>query len=279
MRHSDQAITLVELLVSIAIITVLVGILMPAIPQDRAAAQQSTCLTNLKSIGLAVVMYADDYDGYMPLAAPVTLKGQILTRSKYVVNSYTEQQKQPFINENVAVINAIMPYVRSTSVFCCPSTTIVTSDKSAPGKIGKNGIKVSYAYNGYLNAYSLDSVKSPNNLVSVWEGYGPYNYPGYAISSPNLPCQSKGITADKCRFGLVKGTETAPAFGLMAIHRKVMNCVRADGSARAIMFGGSDKTPDPRYDPCSKYDKDHRCLQRYSDTEGYIPFFRPDSAF
>ena len=279
MRHSDQAITLVELLVSIAIITVLVGILMPAIPQDREAAQQSTCLTNLKNVGLAIVMYADDYDSNMPLAAPVTSKGKILTRDKYVVNGISVQQKQQFMNENLAVMNAIVPYIKSTSVFCCPSTTTITSDKSAPRINRKSNIKVSYAYNGYLNAYSLDSVKSPNNLVSVWEGYGLNNYPGYAISMPNLPCQSKGITADKCRFGLVKGTETAPAFGVMAIHRKVMNCVRADGSARAIMFGGGNKAPDPRYDPCSKYDKDHRCLQKFSDTEGYIPFFRPDSAF
>ena len=62
------AFTLVELLTVIAIIAVLAAILFPVFASARAKARQTACLSNLKQVGLAVQMYAQDYDGIFPYA-------------------------------------------------------------------------------------------------------------------------------------------------------------------------------------------------------------------
>jgi len=58
--------TLIELLVVIAIIAILMAILMPALHRAKEQGKAVSCLNNLKQVGLAAILYAENYDSYVP---------------------------------------------------------------------------------------------------------------------------------------------------------------------------------------------------------------------
>lgn len=58
--------TLIELLVVIAIVTILAGLLFPVFVRAREQARRTACFSNLRQIGLAVMMYRDDHEGFFP---------------------------------------------------------------------------------------------------------------------------------------------------------------------------------------------------------------------
>src|SRR5205085_170113 len=65
-RRERFAFTLVELLVVIGIIALLIGFLMPALTRAREQSKATVCLSNMRQIGLGVVMYANTNRGYFP---------------------------------------------------------------------------------------------------------------------------------------------------------------------------------------------------------------------
>ncbi len=66
-----SAFSLIELLVVISIVSLLAGMLLPALKQARECARAASCASNLRQIGLATQMYLDDYGRFFLYEQPV----------------------------------------------------------------------------------------------------------------------------------------------------------------------------------------------------------------
>ncbi len=100
---SRNGFTLIELLVVIAIIAILAAILFPVFARAREKARQTSCLSNLRQIGMAVVMYAGDYDETMFWKQGALHWGQLGHMGMY---GWQE---------------VIQPYIKNRQVYLCPS--------------------------------------------------------------------------------------------------------------------------------------------------------------
>jgi prepilin-type N-terminal cleavage/methylation domain-containing protein/prepilin-type processing-associated H-X9-DG protein len=131
--------TLIELLVVIAIIAILAAILFPVFAKAREKARQSSCLSNIKQLGLAMLSYVADYDQtYPPMMSMSLTNGHF-----YISNGLTGGFFQGWEDTTY-------PYCKSWQLHMCPSA-YDTSGGSPPH---------SYTYNyrlGYANGTTVVS--------------------------------------------------------------------------------------------------------------------------
>src|SRR5205085_4778322 len=101
-RRRYPGFTLIELLVVIAIIAILAAILFPVFAQAREKARQAGCLSNLKQIGLAAQMYAQDYEERLPGTELGEGAGEYYW------------------------LEMLSPYTKNREIFHCPSAAVKT---------------------------------------------------------------------------------------------------------------------------------------------------------
>ncbi len=150
-NRRSRGFTLIELLVVIAIIAILAAILFPVFAQAREKARQISCASNLRNLGTAVLMYTQDYDEVLPLAAYATAGFDFLTW-----HDLTD------------------PYAKNQQIWHCPSSQVKKTD--ANGRITTQfGYNVRYLTNIAMDfsnanghtAVSLAAVQAPVETVML----------------------------------------------------------------------------------------------------------------
>jgi len=132
------AFTLIELLVVIAIVAILAAILFPVFAKAREKARQTTCASNEKQIGLALLQYVNDYDESLP-AADYAGPG---------VTAFAVKSSANARQTNPTWADLTQPYVKSLQVFACPSDASGAPKDAAGATVP--GAPLSYALNTYL---------------------------------------------------------------------------------------------------------------------------------
>lgn len=164
--RAKYAFTLIELLVVIAIIAILTAILFPVFAQAREKARQSTCTSNQKQVGIAVLQYVQDYDETFPASNFNSLPPA-------TGNSGYQLLLDPYVKAGVPA--GSLPG-KELSVWVCPNYSGVF-----PGTAGQSRPSSSYAANRTLfpaTAYwespngILAEIKYPAQRVLFAEGEG-----------------------------------------------------------------------------------------------------------
>ena len=132
-RRDRRGFTLIELLVVIAIIAILAAILFPVFAQAREKARSGSCLSNVRQMGLAAVMYAQDYDEFYPGMwqwSPFAIRNH----AQYILPGQTVHPETSC---------QTCPYVKNAQVFICltlespmPRVGTLTIRSSATSSLG-----------------------------------------------------------------------------------------------------------------------------------------------
>lgn len=150
--QASTAFTLIELLVVIAIIAILAAILFPVFAQAREKARTASSQSNCKEMGLAILMYVQDYDEHYPFGG-----------------------WRPGNQGTWDWQNSTAPYIKNKGVYYCPSSTDDNEDPADPTNWSWNRNPVSYLYNNQLGRnrqpVGLGKVNTPAECWMVLDGH------------------------------------------------------------------------------------------------------------
>ena len=173
--HRRKGFTLIELLVVIAIIAILAAILFPVFAQAREKARAISCISNMKQIGTASMMYTQDYDETL---VPVGNRYAHQNDKCFDGNTNFNNNVRAWVDWEIPLI----PYTKNTQIFVCPDRTnkgclgyamnTDSSDDDFPGPPTPPGVwgpDTADAPNVPMCA--LASIEAPADLLFIYDSH------------------------------------------------------------------------------------------------------------
>jgi len=176
MKH--RGFTLIELLVVIAIIAILAAILFPVFAQAKEAAKKTSCLSNLKQIGLATVMYSNDYDDEIVSAGFTYAAPNGPAYDGWDAGVYWDYAVSPYIKNGTEQTDTS---ARETGgIWNCPDFPVVNQNGNYginqglapaqyPGGAFHNWSGPGGVYTYYGEPVAFTQVQSPTNTILISE--------------------------------------------------------------------------------------------------------------
>jgi len=157
-----KGFTLIELLVVIAIIAILAAILFPVFAKAREKARQTSCLSNVKELMLAVQMYVQDYDEMLPHGCSYWFApGGGGAASKV---------------DPAMWCTLLQPYIKNEQILVCPSNKQVLTNPWGGTIALSYGASMNYEQFSFPKWMSLAELPDPSRSVWLLECVTWYNY-------------------------------------------------------------------------------------------------------
>lgn len=170
---STQGFTLIELLVVIAIIAILASILFPVFARARENARRTSCMSNLKQIGLGFMQYVQDYDEKFPMAyyyadGVYNCNGGPAQTNASMPGAVFRGYDGCSAGHFITWMDQIFPYVKSVQLFVCPSATWGQSDATNREPSYGYNRKISNMYaSPFTGGVSHATIQNASQLVVV----------------------------------------------------------------------------------------------------------------